>query len=203
MSENLQYWINQNGTQSGPHTIEQLESMAFDKAHTYVWHKGMDGWKRIDKIPELAHLTEAPEPVGPQESPVELLETDAEAIAEEPQEAPAEEQAAAPVPPEYVEPEVQVPPFVPQMQSQPPQMQPMQAPAPECPPTNLVAAIVCAVLCCTPLAVVAIVLAVMTKNKYRAGEYEKAKKYSEWGAWLCILSIVSTFLFMPFSMLVL
>lgn len=203
MSENLQYWINQNGTQSGPHTIEQLESMAFDKAHTYVWHKGMDGWKRIDKIPELAHLAAAPEPVEPQESPAEPLETDAEAIADEPQEAPGEEQAAAPVPPEYVEPEVQVPPFMPQMQSQPPQMQSMQAPASECPPTNLVAAIVCAVLCCTPLAVVAIVLAVMTKNKYRAGEYEKAQKYSEWGAWLCILSIVSTFLFMPFSMLVL
>ena len=53
----------------------------------------------------------------------------------------------------------------------PPQMQQMQAPAPECPPTSLVAAIVCAVLCCTPLAVVAIVLAVMTKNKYSAGEY--------------------------------
>lgn len=201
MSENLQYWINQNGTQSGPHTIEQLESMALDKAHTYVWHKGMDGWKRIDKIPELAHLTAAPEPAAPQESAVEPIEADA--ITEEPHEALAEEEATAPMPPEYVEPEVQVPPFMPQMQSQPPQMQPMQAPAPECPPTNLVAAIVCAVLCCTPLAVVAIVLAVMTKNKYRAGEYEKAQKYSEWGAWLCILSIVSTFLFMPFSMLVL
>lgn len=198
MSENLQYWINQNGTQSGPHTIEQLESMALDKAHTYVWHKGMDGWKRIDKIPELAHLTAAPEPAAPQESAVEPIEADA--ITEEPHEAPAEEQAATPVPPEYVEPEVQVPPFVPQM---PPQMQPMQAPAPECPPTNLVAAIVCAVLCCTPLAVVAIVLAVMTKNKYSAGEYAKAQKYSEWGAWLCILSVVLSILFMPFSMLML
>ena len=104
------------------------------------------------------------------------------------------------MPPEYVEPEVQVPPFVPQM---PPQMQQMQAPAPECPPTNLVAAIVCAVLCCTPLAVVAIVLAVMTKNKYSAGEYAKAQKYSEWGAWLCILSVVLSILFMPFSMLML
>lgn len=201
MSENLQYWINQNGTQSGPHTIEQLESMALDKAHTYVWHKGMDGWKRIDKIPELAHLTAAPEPAAPQESAVEPIEADA--ITEEPHEAPAEDEASAPVPPEYVEPEVQVPPFMPQMQSQPPQMQQMQAPAPECPPTNLVAAIVCAVLCCTPLAVVAIVLAVMTKNKYSAGEYAKAQKYSEWGAWLCILSVVLSILFMPFSMLML
>ena len=97
MSENLQYWINQNGTQSGPHTIEQLESMALDKAHTYVWHKGMDGWKRIDKIPELAHLTAAPESAAPQESAVEPIEADA--IAEEPHEAPAEEEAAAPVHP--------------------------------------------------------------------------------------------------------
>ena len=190
MSENLQYWINQNGTQSGPHTIEQLESMALDKAHTYVWHKGMDGWKRIDKIPELAHLTAEPEPAAPQESAVEPIEADA--ITEEPHEAPTEEEAAAPVPPEYVEPEVQVPPFVPQM---PPQMQQMQAPAPECPPTNLVAAIVCAVLCCTPLAVVAIVLAVMTKNKYSAGEYakptntangERGSAYCRWCSPFCL-----------------
>ena len=190
MSENLQYWINQNGTQSGPHTIEQLESMTLDKAHTYVWHKGMDGWKRIDKIPELAHLTAAPEPAAPQESAAEPFETDA--ITEEPHEVPAEEEASAPVPPEYVEPEVQVPPFVPQM---PPQMQQMQAPAPECPPTNLVAAIVW---------LMGIrMLAVMTKNKYSAGEYAKAQKYSEWGAWLCILSVVLSILFMPFSMLML
>ena len=48
-----------------------------------------------------------------------------------------------------------------------------------------------------------IVLAVMTKNKYSAGEYAKAQKYSEWGAWLCILSVVLSILFMPFSMLML
>ena len=180
MSENLQYWINQNGTQSGPHTIEQLESMALDKAHTYVWHKGMDGWKRIDKIPELAHLTAAPEPAAPQESTVEPIEADA--ITEEPHEAPAEGEASAPVPPEYVEPEVQVPPFVPQM---PPQMQQMQAPAPECPPTNLVAAIVCAVLCCTPLAVVAIVLASTQKPKNTANG-ERGSAYCRWCSPFCL-----------------
>ena len=43
----------------------------------------------------------------------------------------------------------------------------------------------------------------MTKNKYSAGEYAKAQKYSEWGAWLCILSVVLSILFMPFSMLML
>ena len=180
MSENLQYWINQNGTQSGPHTIEQLESMALDKAHTYVWHKGMDGWKRIDKIPELAHLTAAPEPAAPQVSAVEPIE--AEAIAEEPHEAPAKEDATAPVPPEYVEPEVQVPPFVPQM---PPQMQQMQAPASGCPPTNLVAAIVCAVLCCTPLAVVAIVLASTQKPKNIANG-ERGSAFCRWCSPFCL-----------------
>lgn len=219
---NLQYWINQNGAQSGPYTIEQLQGMSFDKNNTYVWHKGMDGWMRIDKVAELADLVVDTAPVV-EEQPVAVPEADeAHVSADEIQEteSSAEEQVvgsdddmagqqdSVPVPPAYEAPEpptppVQAPEFV------QPQMAPVQAsapaqePAPECPPTNLVAAIVCAVLCCTPLAVVAIVLAVMTKNKYQAGDYEKAKKYSDWGAWLCILSVVLSVLFMPFSMIML
>ena len=30
------YWINQNGIQSGPHTIEELKQMTFDPSATYV-----------------------------------------------------------------------------------------------------------------------------------------------------------------------
>lgn len=196
MSENLQYWINCNGDQSGPHTMEQLQAMApFDVASTYIWHKGMDGWMRIDKLPELAHLTAA---TTPQESD-DTVDTDHEPL-----------QASAPQAedPHTVEPSIGTPP--PYSAPQPPKLTPtppqpsvsLQS-VPECPPTNLVAAIVCAVLCCTPVAIVAIVLAVLTKSKYQTGDYAKAEKYSEWGAWLCIASVVLSVLFFPFSMLVL
>lgn len=218
---NLQYWINQNGAQSGPYTIEQLQGMSFDTNNTYVWHKGMDGWKRIDKVPELAGLIVEAAPVVEEQPAVAPDVEEAQVGVEEIQEAeaPAEEQVVGadddmagqqdsePVPPAYEEPVPPTPPMQTPEYVQP-QMAPVQTPAPaqtpeECPPTNLVAAIVCAVLCCTPLAVVAIVLAVMTKNKYQAGDYAKAKKYSEWGAWLCILSVVFSILFMPFSMIML
>lgn len=221
MSMNLQYWINQNGAQSGPYTIEQLQGMSFDTNNTYVWHKGMDGWKRIDKVPELAGLIVEAAPVVEEQPAVAPDAEEAQVGVEEIQEAeaPAEEQVeevvdemadqqdSEPVPPAYEEPVPPTPPM-PAPEYVQPQMAPVQTPAPaqtpeECPPTNLVAAIVCAVLCCTPLAVVAIVLAVMTKNKYQAGDYAKAKKYSEWGAWLCILSVVFSILFMPFSMIML
>lgn len=196
MTENTQYWINRGGDQSGPHTIEQLQAMApFDVASTYVWHKGMDGWMRIDKLPELAHLTATATPQAPEEADATVVTDHEPQQAEEPQ---AEEQCSE-------EPTIGTPP--PYSAPQPPRLaQPapaVQPDAPQCPPTNLVAAIVCAVLCCTPLAIVAIVLAVLTKNKYQAGDYAKAEKYSEWGAWLCIASVVLSVLLFPFSMLVL
>ncbi len=203
MSTNLQYWINQNGQQSGPYTLEQLQTMTFCAADTYVWHKGMDGWMCIDKVPELAHLAiVTPSQDGtyerPQDDPssTEAEEASAaEAEAQTAQPTAAEDTPQASTPPAYTGPEPsQVPPYIPAQKMQPAQ---------ECPPTNLVASIVCAVMCCTPLAVVAIVLAVLTKNKYQAGDYAKAKKYSEWGAWLCILSVVFAVLFAPFSMLML
>ncbi len=209
MSTNLQYWINQNGQQSGPYTLEQLQTMTLHSTDTYVWHKGMDGWMRIDKVPELAHLVahepavaaqtdEALQQGGPQEqSEAAPTAEDFSGAAQE--SASADEAPSATQPPAYTGPEPsQVPPF---MQQQPSWQAPQ--PVPECPPTNLVASIVCAVMCCTPLAVVAIVLAVLTKNKYLAGDYAKAQKYSEWGAWLCILSVVCAVLFSPISMLVL
>lgn len=196
MTENTQYWINRGGDQSGPHTIEQLQAMApFDVTSTYVWHKGMDGWMRIDKLPELAQLVATTSPQAPEEADATAATDHEPQQAEEPQ---AEEQSGE-------EPTIGTPP--PYSAPQPPRLaQPapaVQPDAPQCPPTNLVAAIVCAVLCCTPLAIVAIVLAVLTKNKYQAGDYAKAEKYSEWGAWLCIASVVLSVLLFPFSMLVL
>ena len=216
------YWINQDGHQSGPHTLEDLQSMTFGK-NTYVWFSGMPDWKRLDAVPELSHLLPIPEPVEPEAEPVEPeipavetpeLEVPVEETPEE--ESPELEEVSTPTPPAYEEPATPTPPAYegPSAPTPPPYVAPRNAapqaaaqaataeaaPA-ECPPTNLVWAIICTILCCTPFGIAGIVLAILTKSKFNQGDYVKAQKYSEWGAWLCILSVVFCILMMPISFL--
>ena len=191
------YWIRENGQQSGPFSLEELQLRTFAKGDTFVWHKGLEGWMHIENVPELAHLI-APEPAAEPEQ--KAVESEAE-VSETPKDMEEAEEAevrestpplfhSMPTPPPYMEqPHVTAPPMH------------EQAPRPECPPTNLVAAIVCTLLCCTPFGVAGIVCAVLTQNHYNAGNYEEARKYSQWSDWMCILSVVLFFLSLPFTIL--
>ena len=191
------YWIRENGQQSGPFSLEELQLRTFAKGDTFVWHKGLEGWMHIENVPELAHLI-APEPAAEPEQ--KAVESEAE-VSETPKDMEEAEEAevrestpplfhSMPTPPPYMEqPQVTAPPMH------------EQAPRPKCPPTNLVAAIVCTLLCCTPFGVAGIVCAVLTQNHYNAGNYEKALKYSQWSDWMCILSVVLFFLSLPFTIL--
>lgn len=49
------YFLIQNGQQSGPFTFEQLKSMPLSR-ETKIWYQGLDGWKSIGELPELAEL---------------------------------------------------------------------------------------------------------------------------------------------------
>ena len=51
-------------------------------------------------------------------------------------------------------------------------------------------AFISTICCCWPLGVVGIVFAYQTKKKYREGNYLKAEKFSEYGAWAIIASII-------------
>ena len=191
------YWIRENGQQSGPFSLEELQLRTFAKGDTFVWHKGLEGWMHIENVPELAHLI-APESAAEPEQ--KAVESEAE-VSETPKDMEDAEEAevrestpplfhSMPTPPPYME----------QPQVTAPTMH-EQTPRPECPPTNLVAAIVCTLLCCTPFGVAGIVCAVLTQNHYNAGNYEKARKYSQWSDWMCILSVVLFFLSLPFTIL--
>ena len=191
------YWIRENGQQSGPFSLEELQLRTFAKGDTFVWHKGLEGWMHIENVPELAHLI-APEPAAEPEQ--KAVESEAE-VSETPNDMEETEEAevrestpplfhSMPTPPPYME----------QPQVTAPTMH-EQTPRPECPPTNLVAAIVCTLLCCTPFGVAGIVCAVLTQNHYNAGNYKKARKYSQWSDWMCILSVVLFFLSLPFTIL--
>lgn len=202
------YWINQNGIQSGPHTVDELKEMTFDPSVTYVWRSGMPDWKRIDELDELkgiVNLTQAPPQADAQPEEAATAIDEAQPTEEQPTsndeaamqpEPPQDDDTPAAQPPVYHEPAIE--PAQPQYQAIPPQYEPQQlepqytpaVPAPECPPTNLVWAIVCIVLCCWIPAVVALVFSLQVKTKYRMGDYAAAQKYSDWSAWLCIISIV-------------
>lgn len=172
MNDNIQYWINQNGIQTGPHNMSQLQEMELsDKA--YVWRAGMDDWKPITDLDELQHLL-APT-AAPSAEPAEAAY--APVIPPIPQQPEPVQQAAQPV---------QVPPV----------------PQEKCPPTNLVWAIISTILCCMPLGVIAIIYSVKVSQKYQQGDIEGAKHYSEVSAWWCIGTIIGGIVLSPFVSLI-
>ncbi len=75
-------------------------------------------------------------------------------------------------------------------------------PAPECPPTNLVWAILATVLCCQILGIVAIIYAAQVESKYRMGQYDLARKYSDRAAIWCMVSIVAGLVYVPVAFIV-
>ena len=171
MSDKIQYWINQDGEQTGPLTIDQLELMTLSEK-TYVWSAGFDDWMPLRQVPELAHLlpatteeaaqsTEHPEPTMGQ--PIE-----------EPVMGTPVEQPVMGTP-------VQQPVVVGRPVQQPAMGQPVQQatasqqPYPACPPTNMVWAIISTILCCIPLGIVAIVYANKVSKKYYEGDIAAAE----------------------------
>lgn len=70
-----------------------------------------------------------------------------------------------------------------------------------CPDTNLVWAILCTVLCCVPLGIVAIVKSTSVEKLWNQGRYDEARKaandakmFSIWGAVLSVIFIVLYFI---------
>lgn len=186
MNENTQYWINQNGIQTGPHTIEQLKEMEIT-GNAYVWCAGMDDWKPVAAVPTLANLITAPqEPVeAPQEQPM------------------AATSPAVAIPPIPQEPQQAMQPATAPEQAVQQPYQPQQAAEmPKCPPTNLVWAILSTILCCLPLGIVAIIYSVKVTQKYQQGDIKAAEHYSEVSAWWCIGTIIGGIVLSPFVSLI-
>lgn len=52
----MKYWINIDGIQQGPLSYEQLAEMKFNPEDAYVWHNGLDDWRKIGDVPELAQI---------------------------------------------------------------------------------------------------------------------------------------------------
>jgi len=206
-----QYWINFNGKQDGPMSLEQLAQMGVDET-AYVWHSGLPDWVKITAVPELKEIlrqapsanSEEPVPELPQQeeientAPADVQDAKDTDVAEE--EIPSLEQEE--IPPleeqgqqtQYYNPQT---PVYPQSMSVAAQQQ--QQEMPKCPPTNLVWAIIATILCCMPAGIIAIVFALYTKKYYRQGNFEKAQRMSDYGAWAVIASIILGIITTPLS----
>ena len=204
-----QYWINQNGVQAGPMTLEELRNMSLT-ADAYVWRSGLEDWVLVTDLEELAgevvlEAKPVPEPVREAEPVLEAEPIYDNDVVEggEPVEA-SEPMMPADTEDEQGDPVAQGEPVgwgtpvqSPRQHTMPPMPLESGEPRPKCPPTNLVWAILATILCCIPTGIVAIIYAGKVTSRYQAGDYEGAERASETGAWWCIGSIIAGIVLSP------
>ena len=189
------YWVNIDGIQSGPISRDELADMDFNPEVTYVWHQELDDWHRIDQLSEFADIVagkSVQQSVTPPPIPSEPEMPVVPPVPSEP-----EEPIVPPMPPVPLEPEEPIVPPVPPVPSVPPMPAPSEAEA----PTNLVWAVIVTVMCCQITGIIAIVYGAMTSTANSAGNYEKARHYSDIAQIWVMVSIALGLVYMPVALL--
>ena len=191
------YWVNIDGIQSGPISRDELANIDFNPEVTYVWHEELDDWQRIDRLSEFADIVAAKQKAAAEHSGQSENSESAES-SEHSEESEHSESSVTP-PPVPQPPELQhAMPQSPMPQS--PMPQPPVAPEAEA-PTNLVWAVIATVMCCQITGVIAIVYGAMTSSANSAGNYEKARRYSDIAQIWVMVSIVLGLIYMPIALL--
>ena len=169
----MQYWANIGGVQYGPVERENLAELGLS-ADSYVWRPGLDEWVLAADLEELADLL----PPSLNQVVADVAEGDgSESSSQE------SEQLPPSIPAEIEEEDDH------SMASYP-RVERVEQPAEEqCPPTNLVWAILSTILCFTIFGIIAIVYAAKVSSRYRIGDIATAKKFSDRAAMWSILSI--------------
>ena len=196
------YWVNIDGIQSGPISRDELANIDFNPEVTYVWHEELDDWQRIDRLSEFADIVAAKQKAAAEHSGQSENSESAES-SEHSEE--SEHSESSVTPPPVPQPPVPQPPelqhAMPQSpMPQPPMPQPPVAPEAEA-PTNLVWAVIATVMCCQITGVIAIVYGAMTSSANSAGNYEKARRYSDIAQIWVMVSIALGLVYMPVALL--
>lgn len=203
------YWVNIDGIQSGPISRDELANIDFNPEVTYVWHEELDDWQRIDRLSEFADIVAAKQKAAAEHS------ESAESSEHSEQSEESEDSESSVTPPPVPQPPVPQPPVPQPPMPQPPMPQPpmpqppvAQPPMPQPPvapeveaPTNLVWAVIATVMCCQITGVIAIVYGAMTSSANSAGNYEKARRYSDIAQIWVMVSIVLGLIYMPIALL--
>ena len=190
------YWVNIDGIQSGPISRDELANIDFNPEVTYVWHEELDDWQRIDRLSEFADIVAAKQKAAAESAEHSELSEQSEH---------SEHSESSVTPPPVPQPPVPQPPELQHAMPQPPMPQPPMPQPPVAPeaeaPTNLVWAVIATVMCCQITGVIAIVYGAMTSSANSAGNYEKARRYSDIAQIWVMVSIVLGLIYMPIALL--
>ena len=196
------YWVNIDGIQSGPISRDELANIDFNPEVTYVWHEELDDWQRIDRLSEFADIVAAKQKAAAESAEHSELSEQSE-HSENSEE--SEHSESSVTPPPVPQPPVPQPPELQHAMPQPPMPQPPMPQPPVAPeaeaPTNLVWAVIATVMCCQITGVIAIVYGAMTSSANSAGNYEKARRYSDIAQIWVMVSIVLGLIYMPIALL--
>lgn len=204
------YWVNIDGIQSGPISRDELANIDFNPEVTYVWHEELDDWQRIDHLSEFADIVAAKQKAAAESAEHSELSEQSEHSENSEQSEESEHSESSVTPPPVPQPPVPQPPVPQPPMPQPPMPQPPmpQPPMPHPPvapeaeaPTNLVWAVIATVMCCQITGVIAIVYGAMTSSANSAGNYEKARRYSDIAQIWVMVSIVLGLIYMPIALL--
>lgn len=167
----MKIWVYLDGRQQGPFELEQLFDMPVDES-TKVWFDGLPRWCAAGEIPELKCLFD---PTAKESATSDQSDSSELSEKSEPLDATPAPAASSPYAPGRRKPQRQLP-------SEP------------CPATHLGLSIFLAICCCSPLSIGALVASICTSSFYQNGQLDKAKKASEWAAWLIMISLALGFL---------
>ena len=199
------YWVNIDGIQSGPISRDELANIDFNPEVTYVWHEELDDWQRIDRLSEFADIVAAKQKAAAESAEHSELSEQSEHSENSEQSEESEHSESSVTPPPVPQPPVPQPPELQHAMPQPPMPQPPMPQPPVAPeaeaPTNLVWAVIATVMCCQITGVIAIVYGAMTSSANSAGNYEKARRYSDIAQIWVMVSIVLGLIYMPIALL--
>lgn len=199
------YWVNIDGIQSGPISRDELANIDFNPEVTYVWHQELDDWHRIDQLSEFADIVAAKQKAAAESAEHSELSEQSEHSENSEQSEQSEHSESSVTPPPVPQPPVPQPPELQHAMPQPPMPQPPMPQPPVAPeaeaPTNLVWAVIATVMCCQITGVIAIVYGVMTSSANSAGNYDKARRYSDIAQIWVMVSIVLGLIYMPIALL--
>lgn len=180
----MKVWIFDEGTQLGPFSLSDLAERNITE-DTKIWCAGMDKWAPAGTVEELRSLFDGSFVADSEENTTEeevvITHEKVNEVAEEPTGEPVEQEDEEYSEPENVPP--LAPPFIPPYFNRPP------TPAERLPENYLAWSIILTLLCCSPLALAALVGSIVTSNRVSKGNLKGAKCASEFTAWMIMLNI--------------
>lgn len=172
----MKVWIYLEGKQQGPFEMEELKSKPGFDENTRVWFEGLPKWYPAGSLDEMKPLFE-----GLETKTCEPEQAVAPTTEAEPGEVTETTEVELSTPAEQTRPADN--PYAPgRIYTRP------ASTGEPCPPTYLGWSIFLLICCCSPVSLASLVASICVSTFYGQGNVNKAKKASEWAAWLVMIS---------------